>query len=78
MKCENIMSTNLEWLSEHDTVQTAATRMAEAGVGFLPICDADRRIIGVSRIAILVTRGIAGKVGPGTTSASATSCRHRR
>jgi CBS domain-containing protein len=70
MKCENIMSTNLEWLTEHDTVQTAATRMAEAGVGFLPICDADRRVVGVVTDRDLVTRGIAAKVVPATTSAA--------
>ena len=70
MKCEDIMSTNLEWLGEHDTVQTAATRMAEAGVGFLPICDAERRVIGVVTDRDLVTRGIAAKVAPATTSAA--------
>lgn len=70
MKCENIMSTNLEWLNEHDTIQTAATRMAEAGVGFLPICDAEKRVIGVVTDRDLVTRGIAAKVAPATTSAA--------
>ena len=40
MKCTDIMSRNLEWLTETDTVLKAATVMAEAGVGFLPICDA--------------------------------------
>ncbi len=70
MKCETIMSTNLEWLSEHDSIQTAATRMAEAGVGFLPICDAERRVVGVVTDRDLVTRGIAGKVAPATTSAA--------
>lgn len=70
MKCEDIMSTNLEWLNERDTVQTAATRMAEAGVGFLPICDAEKRVVGVVTDRDLVTRGIAGKVTPATTSAA--------
>jgi CBS domain-containing protein len=70
MKCENIMSTNLEWLNEQDTVQTAATRMAEAGVGFLPICDAQRRVVGVVTDRDLVTRGIAAKVVPASTSAA--------
>jgi hypothetical protein len=57
-------------LNEHDTAETAATRMAEAGVGFLPICDAERRVIGVITDRDLVTRGIAGKVAPATTSAA--------
>jgi CBS domain-containing protein len=70
MKCEDIMSTNLEWLTEHDSIQTAATRMAEAGVGFLPICDAERRVVGVVTDRDLVTRSIAAKVAPATTSAA--------
>jgi CBS domain-containing protein len=70
MKCANIMSTNLEYLTEQDTVQGAANRMAEAGVGFLPICDAERRVIGVVTDRDLVTRGIAQKVVPATTSAA--------
>jgi CBS domain-containing protein len=68
MKCEDIMSTNLEWLSEQDTVQTAAQRMAEAGVGFLPICDAGKRVVGVITDRDLVTRGMAKGVVPATTS----------
>jgi hypothetical protein len=44
--------------------------MAEAGVGFLPICDADRRVVGVVTDRDLVTRGIAAKVVPATTSAA--------
>ena len=70
MKCRNIMSKNLEWLTEKDTVQTAATRMATAGVGFLPICDADSRVIGVVTDRDLVTRGIARTLVPATTSAA--------
>jgi hypothetical protein len=31
------MSRNLAWLTETDSVAKAATVMAEAGVGFLPI-----------------------------------------
>ena len=43
MKCADIMSKNLECLSDKDTIQKAATLMAEAGIGFLPICDAETR-----------------------------------
>ena len=70
MKCQAIMSTNLEWLTEKDTVQTAASRMADAGVGFLPICDAERRVVGVVTDRDLVTRGIAREIEPTTTSAA--------
>ena len=70
MKCKDIMSTNLEWLTEQDTIQTAAARMAEAGGGFLPICDAHRRVVGVITDRDLVTRGMVKKAAPTTTSAA--------
>ena len=70
MKCKEIMSRNLEWLTERDTIGSAAARMADAGVGFLPICDSDRHVIGVVTDRDLVTRGIAKSVVPSTTSAT--------
>jgi CBS domain-containing protein len=70
MKCADIMSRNLEWLTETDTVLKAATVMAEAGIGFLPICDARRRVIGVVTDRDLATRVLTKKVAPETTSAA--------
>jgi CBS-domain-containing membrane protein len=70
MKCADIMNTNLEWLTEKDTVAKAATVMAEAGIGFLPICDANRRVIGVVTDRDLTTRALARRVAPETTSAA--------
>jgi CBS domain-containing protein len=70
MKCKDMMTTNPEWLAEGDTVRAAATRMAEAGVGFLPICDTERRVIGVITDRDLVTRGMAKDVVPATTPAA--------
>jgi CBS domain-containing protein len=70
MKCTDIMSKNLEWLTETDTVLKAATVMAEAGVGFLPICDANKRVIGVVTDRDLATRALAKNVAPATTSAT--------
>lgn len=70
MKCEEIMSQNLEWLNEHDTVLKAAAIMAEAGVGFLPICDARKRVIGVVTDRDLTVRALARRVTPETTSAA--------
>lgn len=67
MKCADIMSTDLEWLTEQDSVQKAASLMAEAGIGFLPICDA-HQVIGVVTDRDLTTRVLAKKVEPGTTS----------
>jgi hypothetical protein len=44
--------------------------MAEAGVGFLPICDANQRVIGVVTDRDLTTRALAKKIVPETTSAA--------
>jgi CBS-domain-containing membrane protein len=70
MKCSDIMNRNLEWLAETDSVLKAATVMAEASVGFLPICDARQRVIGVVTDRDLATRALAKKVAPETTSAA--------
>jgi CBS domain-containing protein len=70
MRCNEIMSKNLEWLTETDSVLKAATVMAEAGIGFLPICDAHKRVVGVVTDRDLATRVIAKKVAPATTSAA--------
>jgi len=70
MKCIELMNANVETLSERDTVLRAATLMAEAGVGFLPICDERKRAIGVVTDRDLVIRGLAKGVDPRTTSAA--------
>lgn len=59
MHCRDIMSTNLERLTEQATVQEAAKMMADQGVGFLPICDANRRPIGVVTDRDIATRAVA-------------------
>ncbi|HVU51847.1 MAG TPA: CBS domain-containing protein [Polyangia bacterium] len=70
MKCRDIMSKRLETLSETDTIARAAIVMKEAQVGFLPICGADRKVIGVVTDRDLVTRGLASALEARTTSAA--------
>ena len=70
MKCADVMNKNLEWLTEKDTILQAATVMAEAGVGFLPICDAQQRVVGVVTDRDLATRALARRIAPETTSAA--------
>jgi CBS domain-containing protein len=70
MNCAEIMNKNVEWLTEKDSVRKAASVMAEAGVGFLPICDAQHRVIGVVTDRDLTTRVLAKNVDPDTTSAA--------
>jgi CBS-domain-containing membrane protein len=64
------MSKRLEVLSETDTIAHAAIVMKEAQVGFLPICGADRKVIGVVTDRDLVTRGLAKGLDAKTTSAA--------
>src|SRR3954466_5084916 len=64
MKCADIMSKNLDWVTENDSVQKAAREMAEAGVGFLPICDARNRVVGVVTDRDLTIRALAKKAPP--------------
>jgi CBS domain-containing protein len=59
MHCKDIMSTNLEWLTEKDTIADAAKKMADTGLGFLPICDARLRLIGVVTDRDLTVRALA-------------------
>jgi CBS domain-containing protein len=81
MKCSDIMSRNLEWLSESDTIARAASVMGEAGIGFLPICNAAGEIVGVVTDRDLVTRGVAKGLDAARTraaevmSAPAITCR---
>jgi|KBSMisStaDraftv2_1062788.scaffolds.fasta_scaffold882770_1 CBS-domain-containing membrane protein len=70
MKCADIMSKDVEWLNEKDTVQQAAARMADAGIGFLPICDKWKKVIGVVTDRDLTTRVLAKKIDPEKTSAA--------
>ena len=70
MKCTDIMNKNLEWLTEKDTIFKAATVMAEAGIGFLPICDAHMHVVGVVTDRDLTTRALAKRLAPETTSAA--------
>jgi CBS domain-containing protein len=70
MKCQDIMNRNVECLNEQDTVHKAAQLMAEAGVGFLPICDGRKRAIGVVTDRDLTTRALAKGVVSKTTSAA--------
>jgi CBS domain-containing protein len=70
MKCADIMNENVDWLTERDSIRKAAEVMAETGVGFLPICDAEQRVIGVVTDRDLTTRVLAKKIDPDTTSAT--------
>lgn len=46
MLCEDIMKSEVTCITPQDTVQSAARRMREENIGFLPVCDSSGRILG--------------------------------
>lgn len=70
MQCKDLMTSNLEWLTEKSTIAAAAKTMADTGLGFLPVCDARMRVIGVLTDRDVTVRSVApGIDAEGTTAA---------
>jgi CBS domain-containing protein len=71
MKCNDVATGSTEGLSTEDTIDTAAERMDELGVGFLPICDAERRVVGVITDRDIVVRAVAKLLDARSTKVTA-------
>lgn len=67
MRCQDIMKRDVECTEGNDTVQIAAMRMRELNVGFLPVCDQNRRVIGTITDRDMAIRVLA-EGRPATTS----------
>jgi CBS domain-containing protein len=59
MKARDIMSRDTECISASDTLETAARRMAQEGVGAMPICGDDDRLKGMLTDRDIVVKAIA-------------------
>ena len=59
MKARDIMSRDAECVSASETLETAARRMASAGVGAMPICGDDDRLKGMLTDRDIVVKAIA-------------------
>lgn len=70
MKCSELTGTKPEMLTDKDTIAHAAKVMADASVGFLPVCDAGRKVIGVVTDRDIVVRALAKGLDPAKTSAA--------
>lgn len=66
MLCKEIMNTELAYVTPRDTVQTAARRMRDARVGFLTVCDSQKRVLGAITDRDLALRVIAADRPPET------------
>ena len=59
MRCDEIMKKNVECVSPDDSVQAAATRMRDENVGFLPVCDSSKKVLGTVTDRDLAIRVLA-------------------
>ena len=64
MRCADVMKTEVQTLGPNDSAQWACEKMTSADVGFLPVCDADRRVIGVITDRDIVVRVVAKGISP--------------
>jgi signal-transduction protein with cAMP-binding, CBS, and nucleotidyltransferase domain len=72
MRCRDVVATEIaENLPENATVADAARLMAETGVGFLPVCDPDRRVLGVLTDRDVVVKVVARGQDPARTPVTA-------
>ncbi len=58
MKLREIMTSEVEVIHPNDTLQTAARKMHDRDIGFLPVCDGDR-LIGVLTDRDIIVRALA-------------------
>ncbi|GAB2689494.1 CBS domain-containing protein [Nocardia thraciensis] len=61
---QELMSTDVECARSSDTVVAAARRMAEAGVGALPICGEDGKLKGMLTDRDIVVKVVAQQSDP--------------
>jgi CBS domain-containing protein len=70
MKCRDIMRRPLQTLHIGATVQAVASKMKEANVGLIPICDAHGAAVGVITDRDIAIRVVAVGLSPTTSCES--------
>ncbi|HVE84283.1 MAG TPA: CBS domain-containing protein [Myxococcales bacterium] len=69
MTCRDVMKADVECCSAEDTAQHAAQLMRDGNMGFIPICDERKRVMGVVTDRDLAIRLVADNL-PATTRLS--------
>ena len=69
MRCEDIMKRDVECIDPREPVQEAARRMRDANVGFLPVCDSSKKVLGALTDRDIAIR-IVAEGRPPTTAAA--------
>jgi CBS domain-containing protein len=59
MDCRELLSADTFSIHKSDTVRRASEIMQEADIGFLPVCDGEREVVGVITDRDIVTRVVA-------------------
>ena len=63
MKVKEVMTREVEFIQPNDSLQTAAQKMRDGDVGFLPVYEGDE-LVGVVTDRDIVIRGIVGGLNP--------------
>jgi CBS domain-containing protein len=66
MKLKEIMTTDVKVVRVNDSLQTAARKMRDSDIGFLPVIDGDQ-LVGVFTDRDMIVRAIADGTDPGAT-----------
>jgi CBS domain-containing protein len=67
MQISDIMTRDVESIGPDDTLQEAATRMKQFGVGPLPVCE-NQSVVGMVTDRDITLRAVAEGLDPATTS----------
>ncbi len=59
MRCDEILQHEVTFVRPGDHVHVAATKMREANIGFLPVCEEDSTVVGVLTDRDLAMRIVA-------------------
>ena len=63
MKVKEVMTREVEFIQPNDSLQTAAQKMRDRDIGFLPVYEGDE-VVGVVTDRDIVIRGIVGGMNP--------------
>src|SRR5688572_25755310 len=74
MLCAELMKTELECASLCETIESVASRMRDANIGFVPVCDEQGRVRGAITDRDIVVRLVANDL-PARTPAGAVMTR---
>lgn len=66
MRCSELMRSDVYTCRPEDRIERCARIMRNQEIGFLPVVDAERRLVGVLTDRDLVVRGIADSLAPTT------------